>query len=125
MALAIEHSSVQDASLLEVVDEHGLPRWNKIGKPDPGGYHYWWEYTFDDQSNSYRRKFRRGKWLREYANNIVLEGNAIPGASGSCLFNDKGEAVGLVVAASEELNITVAIRFIFDQAHVDTLNARM
>lgn len=112
----------QDIVMVRVVGQK-FKRWFPVGKPIQHQQHYWWEYTFDEDEpqNTFRRKLRGAKWLREFAGNIVLDKPASQGASGSCLFNAQGQAVGILVKSSIKLSSSVAVRFQFSQKDVDAL----
>ena len=110
----------QDLVLMRIIDQK-LQRWYPIGNPIPHQRHYGWEFTFDtdNPSDTFRRKLRSSMWLREFAGNIVLNEPATPGASGSCLFNELGQAVGIIVKSSPEFSTTLAVRFMFSQTEID------
>lgn len=68
---------------------------------EPGDVVYWFEYDFRTVKNALRGRRRVGKILRIVAGHYVLDVTPNPGASGSCLINEKGEVIGVVNAAFE------------------------
>jgi hypothetical protein len=57
---------------------------------------YWFEYDFRTKKNALRSRRRFANVLRIVAQQYILDGTPVAGASGSCLINENGEVVGIV-----------------------------
>jgi len=99
-AFVVGESQFQDVVVIELSggEVHYLP----MGAlPEVGDPVYWFEYDFRTKKNAYRARRRTGSVLRLVGGHIIIDSEPVPGASGTCLINAKGEAVGIVVAAIE------------------------
>ena len=83
-----------DLALL-VVD--GTPAYYKKGsKPESGEKVRWVEFN-EDKDKIFTQEVKEGKVLHRIAGYIFIDTPPVPGASGSCLVNYDGEAVGVIV----------------------------
>lgn len=71
------------------------------GEAKVGDRVYWFEYDFRTRPNAMRARRRVAKVLRIVAQHYILDDVPVGGASGSCLINEQGQAVGIVVAGYE------------------------
>lgn len=76
-------------------------RFLPAGKAQVGDTVYWYEYDFRTRKNALRARRRFASVLRVVAGHYILDGMPVGGASGTCLINNAGEAVGIVVAGWE------------------------
>lgn len=97
-AFVVGESEIQDVVVLELLggEVEYLPMGNA---PAPGDTLYWYEYDFRTKSNAYRARRRFGQVLRMVAGHIILDEAPVAGASGTCVINEKGEAVGIIIAS--------------------------
>lgn len=65
--------------------------------PKPGDTVYWVEFNFDNEKDAYAWKDREATVTVVKARHIQFRPKANPGASGSCLLNQNGELVGIVI----------------------------
>ncbi len=66
----------------------------KTGLPKVGEEVYWFDY---DYKNSLATKVHRAQLVRRVGGHLILSEGATEGASGGCIFNSKGEAIGIIV----------------------------
>jgi len=88
---------------------HYLPS----GSAKAGEKVFWFEYDFRTRANALRAHRRFAKILRIVAQHYVLDEMPVGGASGTCLINERGEVVGLVVAAwptDDKLGVGSAVK---------------
>jgi hypothetical protein len=74
-----------------------LPR----GSARVGERVYWFEYDFRTKANALRARRRFAVVLRIVARQYVLDEIPVGGASGSCLINERGEAIAIVTGGWE------------------------
>ena len=89
---------------------HFLP----AGRAEVGDRVYWYEYDLRTRHNALRARRRFANILRIVAGHYILDDMPIDGASGTCLLNDKGEAVGDVNAGwdtDDKLGVGVAVKW--------------
>jgi len=97
-AFVIDESQFQDVVALDL--NGGKVNYLPLGTlPAVGDPIYWFEYDFRTQTNAYRARRRVGNVLRLVGGHIIIDSEPVAGASGTCLINAKGEAVGIIVAA--------------------------
>lgn len=92
-ALHSTSNAVDAAALLP--DGPMYPVQVTIGKPTVGEEVYWFDYDYKDTRMTTR--LRRAKLLRRVGGHLILSESATSGASGGCIFNRKGEAIGIMV----------------------------
>jgi hypothetical protein len=87
------------------------PRYIETGEPTDTLY--FWEYDYTPGKLAMRDVRRKAKYTRTVAGHIVFDGRALPGSSGSCLLNDRGEAVGIIVwtLGEDPRTIGIAVKF--------------
>lgn len=71
---------------------------------EPGDVVYWFEYDFRTGENILRARRRVARILRIVAGHYILDSAPVAGASGTCLINNEGEAIGVVNAGFEADN---------------------
>ena len=99
-AVVAAESPYQDVVALELVG--GEINYLPMGAlPEVGATVYWYEYDFRTKKNIYRARRRFASVLRLVAGHVILDREPTAGASGTCVINEKGEAVGIIVAAME------------------------
>jgi hypothetical protein len=85
----------QDIGLLKVQD--GNPAYYPEGpRPKPGDT-VWWVQFKEGAKNAFLSEPKSAKVLHNRAGYTVFEPAPDPGASGSCLLNSEGKAIGVVV----------------------------
>jgi V8-like Glu-specific endopeptidase len=97
-------SDYEDAGLLRVAEGHpDFPSWYTVaGKAPALGERLWWVgYDWRKQKTAYQPQVFSAKVVTIRAGNIVLDTQAIPGSSGSCVLNAQGQVVGLLVWGHE------------------------
>jgi hypothetical protein len=96
-------TSVTDLATYTPVES--LTRWYPRAEkaPEPGEYLWWQEYNFDNKDHAFEREVKKSKVLRVISGHIILREEVEGGASGGCVINARGEAVG-VVAFGKPLN---------------------
>lgn len=67
----------------------------------PGDVVYWFEYDFRTVENTMRPRRRVARITRVVAGHYMLDSSPRSGASGTCLINNAGEAIGVVNAGFE------------------------
>ncbi len=98
-AALVAFATAMDLALLEPSMPLDYLPGGVAAKPDD--VVYWFEYDFRTVENALRGRRRVGKVLRIVAGHYILDATPNPGASGSCLINEKGEVIGVVNAAFE------------------------
>lgn len=99
-AFVVGESQFQDVVVIEL--SGGTVTYLKMGAPPKAGDRvYWFEYDFRTKKNAYRARRRFGSVLRLVGGHIIIDAEPTVGASGTCLINEKGEAVGIVIAGME------------------------
>lgn len=93
-------SDFVDGAVLEPLGQP--PVMVPIGLPTKDLYFY--EYSYANRRHAFRNKRRSAKLIREVARYVIFSPAPSPGASGGCLFNDRGEAIGIVVWGFEMNN---------------------
>lgn len=88
-------SEAKDIGMIEPT--HGEPELFVHGSiPPVDSKIYWQEYVLDNHKNFMRSHIREATVLRFFAGHIVFDEQPTPGASGSCILNEAGEAVGVI-----------------------------
>jgi hypothetical protein len=65
--------------------------------PKKGDRVFWVEFSWESEDSAFERVVRSGVVTRVVAHHIIFKNRApVPGASGSCLFNEKGEVIGII-----------------------------
>ena len=67
----------------------------RLGKPVVGEEVYWFNYNYG--RDSLASQMQRAKLVRRVGGHLVMSEGATEGASGGCIFNRKGEAIGIIV----------------------------
>jgi len=62
----------------------------------------WYEYNYKSTKNAFRATLRRAKLLRVIGEHVIFDKAPREGASGGCLWNTNGEAVGIVIWAFDQ-----------------------
>lgn len=87
----------RDIALLKV-DAGDDPVMNRLSKspPEVGSEARWQEYVMSGDVLSLRK--RKGKIVADpIAGHFTFDPSPVPGASGSCVFNERNEVIGIVV----------------------------
>jgi hypothetical protein len=87
----------RDLGILTVLS--GTPHYysHASKEPEPGAAVRWLEYDYRGKEKAFAPRCKSAKVLRLIAGHLILDGGAMPGASGGCLFNKADEVVGIVV----------------------------
>lgn len=64
--------------------------------PTVGDRVAWVEYDFRKVDMAFRPRIRTARVVNRVAGHILLDAEPVPGASGSCLMNTRGEVVGII-----------------------------
>lgn len=92
--IAAKIHSTRDIAVLYV--QEGAVNYYKLGpEPEDGDLVYWREYNFEDDILA--EILVEAYVTRTIAGHIIVDEGPVEGASGGCLFNEDGEAVGVVV----------------------------
>ncbi len=67
-------------------------------QPEPGDQLWWAAYKLDRQKDAGIPVLHTGRVNAVYAGLIIMDESAIDGSSGSCMLNEKGEVVGIMIA---------------------------
>ena len=86
----------RDRDLAEISLEQKPPSWPLAKSITPGEKVLWWEYNFNNRRDTGKVNMRDARVIRISADHIFFDRQPIPGASGTCLANEKGEVVGIV-----------------------------
>jgi hypothetical protein len=78
--------------------------WAKLGKAKAGDHVRWW-----GQPRGVPYVLRSGTVVAVYEDGIAVDGTICPGDSGSGLFNDAGELIGVVSAMTDQFGCTFVI----------------
>lgn len=97
--------SLADLALYESVEP--LTAWYSRAKLAPRlGETLWWqEYDFDSRDHAFDAEVKKSKVVNVLAGHIILREELEGGASGSCVLNSIGEAVGVVAFGKELRNL--------------------
>jgi len=87
----------------------GVPIYYKgsTSEPDPGDTLHWVEYAFDDEP--FALKTKKAKLVENLSGHLVMDTPPEQGGSGSCVLNDSGEVVGIVVWTVRNGGVAVSI----------------
>ena len=99
--------------LVVLQTEGGAIKFLPAGQIAVGERVYWFEYDFRTRKNALRARRRFATVLRVVAQHYILDDMPIAGASGSCLLNEQGQVVGLVVAGfdtDDKLGVGAAVK---------------
>lgn len=90
----------------------------KKGDLPARGSRVWWiEYNFREKIRAYNWLVREAKVINTRADHIVLSQPATPGASGTCVFNDANEVVGIIsygriLEDGGKITVAVGLKFL-------------
>jgi len=99
-AFIVDESPYKD--IVEIELSGGTVTYLKMGTlPEIDDPVFWFEYDFRTKKNAYRARRRTGNVLRLVGGHIIIDAEPVAGASGTCLINAAGEAIGIIVASIE------------------------
>ena len=88
---------------------HTLPRFAVADSVKKGEKVHWYEYNFESRKKFFVQERRKAKVLRSISGHIVFDKGPVGGASGSCLLNERNEAIGVVIRSYPSVGVGVAI----------------
>ena len=95
-------SSFGDLAMLEIVSgEPYLNHPKSRAEVEPGTVLAWFEYSYQSVPDAFRAKYRKATVTRAIGGVLVLDKLPVPGASGTCVFDEEGAVVGLIVWGHE------------------------
>lgn len=81
-------------------------------KPEPGERVYWIGFDWRTRKRAFERRLFTGKVQRVIAGSIILDTPTTPGSSGSCLLDQSGKVVGVIVwtvGLDDQSEVAVAV----------------
>lgn len=94
LASLIETSDFVDGAVLQPLKQFPMPV--EVGPLTEDLYFF--DFSYENSEDAFTPVVRRAKLVRPIAGRmVVFAPSPTPGASGGCLFNNNGEAVGIVV----------------------------
>jgi hypothetical protein len=90
---------VSQSDDLALLVDHGLRGPSAVRAeraPEPGDDVWWVEYDFGRRDDAFKPRLRKSEVLRVVFGNLILKEEATSGASGGCVYDEKGAVVGLL-----------------------------
>ncbi len=105
------YNTMVDVAMLHAVGSSS-PANVTIGKP--GTEIYFFDYDYSSPETAFDSILRRGSLLKRAGGHLIFQPSPSRGTSGGCLYNKKGQAIGIIVWSIEmedESRVGLAVQF--------------